>query len=64
MARPKTQVSANQVRSIVAQYKKGGEGNGLVAIADRLKIGVPVVRRVLVDAGVTIRGKGRPVITS
>jgi len=60
MSRSKTKVTANQVRSIVAQYNKGGPGNGLVAIAERLELGVQIIRRVLVEAGVKIRGKGRP----
>lgn len=60
MARPQATVTENQKRSIVAQYKKGGPDNGLVAIAGRLKLGVPIIRRVLVAAKVKIRGKGRP----
>ncbi len=60
MSRPATKVSANHTRSIIAQYKKGGPGNGLAAIADRLKLGIQVVRRVLDAAGVKIRGRGRP----
>lgn len=57
MSRPQTKVSANQQRSIVSQYNKG---IGLVAIASGLKLGVQIIRRVLVEADVTIRGKGRP----
>jgi len=60
MARPETKVSANHVRSILAQYAKGGEGNGLVAIARRLKYGVTVVRRVLAANDIKIRKQGRP----
>jgi len=60
MSRKQTKVTENQKRSIIAQYNKGGEGNGLVAIAKRLELGVQIIRRVLVEADVTIRGKGRP----
>lgn len=60
MSRPKKAVSANHQKSIIAQYKKGGEGNGLVAIAKRLGYGVQIVRRVLADGKVKIRGRGRP----
>lgn len=58
MARPRKTVTSNQQRSIVARYKKG---EGLVEIAEAIKLGIPVVRRVLVDNKITIRGRGRPV---
>lgn len=61
MSRPQTKVTANQKRSIVAQYNKGV---GLVAIAEAVKLGVQIVRRVLVEAGVKIRGKGRPCVAA
>lgn len=57
MARPKVVVSSNHARSIVARYKKG---TGLVALAGEFKLSIPVIRRVLVDAGTKIRGRGRP----
>ena len=64
MARPQTKVNVNTRRSIVAQYKKGGPGNGFTAIAERLGLGIQVIRRVLVAEGVTIRGKGRPALVA
>lgn len=61
MSRPQTKVSANQKRSIVSQYNKGV---GLVAIAATVKLGVQIIRRVLVEADVTIRSKGRPCVAA
>ncbi len=57
MGRTPTTVKSNQTRSIVAKYAKGA---GLVALATEFEIGVGVVRRVLIEAGETIRGRGRP----
>jgi hypothetical protein len=59
MARPQTKVSANQARSIVSRY---GKGEGLVALADDFKYGIQVIRRVLIEAKVKIRGRGRPAV--
>lgn len=57
MSRPQTKVTANQVRSIVSRY---GKGEGLVAIAEAVKLGVGIVRRTLAEEKVKIRGRGRP----
>ena len=61
MARPETKVSANQVRSIVAKYSNGA---GFVALSKEFEYSIPVIRRVLVDAGVKIRKRGRPVVVA
>lgn len=57
MSRPRTVVSSNTQRSIVSKY---GKGIGLVALAEEFKLAVPVIRRVLVENDVAIRGRGRP----
>jgi len=58
MGRPQKKLTANELRSAVARYKKG---EGLAAIADALEYSLPVIRRVLIEAKVKIRGRGRPV---
>ncbi len=58
MARPRIEVTSNQARSMVAKYKKGV---GMKGLAGQFACTVHAVRRVLVDAGVAIRGRGRPV---
>lgn len=58
MARPKRTITANQRRAILSRYPKG---YGLVALSKDFEISIPVIRRVLVEGGVKIRGKGRPV---
>jgi len=58
MARPKIVVAENTRRSIVSKY---GKGDGLVALAAEFEVSLPVIRRVLVDSGSEIRGRGRPV---
>jgi len=58
--RRKTEVTSNQVRSIVARYNKGGKGNGLIGIAEAVKLSPGIVRRVLLEQNVTLRGRGRP----
>ncbi len=59
MSRLTTRVSANERRSIVSRYNKG---IGLVAIGDHYGYSATVVRRVLTEANVEIRGRGRPVL--
>lgn len=59
MARPKVKVSANQTRSIVSRY---GKGEGLVAISEALDLGVQIIRRILGEQGVEVRGRGRPAL--
>lgn len=61
MARTKITATANTVRSMVAKYKNGA---GLVALAKEFDLSVPVIRRILADTGVEIRGRGRPVATA
>lgn len=58
MGRPRTKVGSNQIRSLAAKYNKGV---GLVALAEEFELSVPVIRRVLNEAGAKIRGRGRPV---
>ena len=61
MSRPRIELKANAVRSMVSKYNKGA---GLVALAEEFGISLPVVRRVLAENGVTIRGRGRPVVAT
>lgn len=61
MPRPKIEVTANAKRSMVSKYNKGA---GLIALAEEFELSIPVVRRVLVNAGVTIRGRGRPALAT
>ena len=60
MPRELKEVSAAQVRKIVEMY---GEGKGFKAI--RVALGcqhcIGVIRRTLVDNGIEIKGRGRPV---
>lgn len=58
MARPQIKVASNTARSIVSKY---GKGAGLVVLAEEFELSVPVIRRVLTEGGVKIRGRGRPV---
>ncbi len=60
MGRPRTVVTANQVRSIVSKYNKG---MGLLDLSDEFPYSVPVIRRVLREQKVRIRGRGRPVLS-
>ena len=57
MSRPQTVVSSNQQRSIIAKYRKG---DGLVVLSELFKFSTGVIRRVLKDNRVAIRGRGRP----
>ena len=59
MSRPKAAVTSNQVRSIVSKYRKG---TGLVSLAGEFGFSVPVIRRVLTEQDVSVRGRGRPVV--
>ena len=59
MGRTKVTITANQTRSLVSKYAKG---TGLVALAKEFELSVPVIRRLLDEADVTIRGRGRPVV--
>ncbi len=61
MSRMKTKVSSNQQRSIVSKYNKG---SGLGALAEEFGMGPAVIRRVLADNDVAIRGRGRPAATA
>ena len=58
MSRPKIEVKSNTARSITAKYRKG---TGLVALAKEFELSIPVIRRVITDNGVEVRGRGRPV---
>jgi len=61
MARSKIEVTANATRSIVSKYEKGA---GLVALTEEFELSIPVIRRVLTENGVKIRGRGRPVVAA
>jgi len=58
MARPKIELKARALKQAVKLYEKG---EGLVILAEKYGVSLPVIRRVLAEAGVTIRGRGRPV---
>ena len=58
MARPKTKVTSNERRSIISKYTN--HGYGLVELSELFEYSVTVIRRVLVEANATIRGRGRP----
>ena len=58
MSRTQTKVSSNEQRSIVSKYNKGA---GLVSLATDCGYSIPVIRRVLTEQKVSIRGRGRPV---
>lgn len=57
MSRPKKTVAKRTRESIAKQY---GRGVGLVALAEKYELSVPVIRRVLTEDKVSIRGRGRP----
>lgn len=61
MPRPQIVVKPNTQRSIVSKYNKG---LGLVALAAEFELSTPVIRRVLVDNDVEIRGRGRPAVAT
>ncbi len=61
MSRSKMVVKSNTVRSIVAKY---GKGIGFVELANTFDISIPVIRRVLTENGVKIRGRGRPALVA
>ncbi len=60
MGRPKTVVTANQVRSIVSKYNKGA---GLLDLSIEFDYSVPVIRRVLREKRVRVRKRGRPALS-
>lgn len=57
MARPKVEFETEGLKRLVAAYKNGA---GLVALANQFHRTVPTIRRILTEAGVDIRGRGRP----
>ena len=57
MSRSRIVVKSNTQRSIVSKY---GKGAGLIALATEFELSVPVIRRVLTEGKVSIRGRGRP----
>ena len=61
MGRPKLELSSKVVRSIVGGYTRKRQPLGLVALAEQINVSIPVIRRVLVENGVAVRGRGRPV---
>lgn len=60
MTRPKRTFDANTRRKIAGEYR---HGFGLVAIAEDYKTSAAVIRRVLTEAGVEVRGRGRPAVS-
>ena len=50
-------MSEFEVSKLVADYN---DGMGLIKLSEKYSMGKTVVRKHLVTAGVTIRGKGRP----
>jgi len=50
-------MSEFEVSKLVADYH---DGMGLIKLSTKYSLGKSVVRKHLVDAGVTLRGKGRP----
>lgn len=58
MGRPLKKITANQRRAILVRYPK--KGYGLAMLSKDLGIGIPVIRRVLVENGVKLRSTGRP----
>jgi len=50
-------MSEFEVSKLVADYH---DGMGLIKLSTKYSLGKSVVRQHLVDAGVTLRGKGRP----
>jgi len=61
MGRPKLELNKKTVRTIVSGYNRKRRPLGLAALAEKVGVSIPVVRRILVDEGVTVRGRGRPV---
>jgi hypothetical protein len=55
--RPKTEVSAKDRAKIVKLYS---DGTGLVPLTVLVDLSVYVIRRVLAEEGITLRGRGRP----
>lgn len=58
MARVRKVVTENQKRSILARYEKA---EGFLTISKALDLTAAVIRRTLVENGVKIRLRGRPV---
>ena len=58
MARPKTEMSVNHVRSIVAKYTN--QGIGMIELGKLFHCSITVIRRILVEQKVKINGRGRP----
>jgi hypothetical protein len=65
MPRSKTVISENQRRSIIAKYT-GEKAMGMLEIGESFEtpLTVAVVRRVLVENGIEIRGRGRPCLVA
>lgn len=62
MGRPKLQVNKRTQKTIVRAYTRKVRPLGLVALAEEVKVSIPVIRRILVENKVTIRGRGRPLV--
>lgn len=56
---PQIKLNARDTKKLVNGYTK--KGKGLAALSEEMEISIPVVRRLLEEAGVKIRGRGRPV---
>jgi hypothetical protein len=57
MARKRKEISEAQRRRIIAAYK---EGLGMLKIGNSLGHNVVVIRRVLIENNLVVRGRGRP----
>lgn len=58
MVRPKIEFEVEGLARLIESYESG---TGLVALHNQYHRTVQTIRRVLAEAGVTIRGRGRPV---
>lgn len=60
MGRSKLEVAKSVQKTIVSGYTRQRKPLGLLALADKVTLSIPVIRRVLVENKVTIRDRGRP----
>ncbi len=61
MSRPRVKVTSNHRRSIVSRYGKG-QGFEMIERALKFVYSISVIRRVLTEEDVKIRGRGRPAL--
>lgn len=63
MGRPLLKLGKRDVGTIVKGYTRKVKPLGLVALAKKIEVSIPVIRRILIENEVTVRGRGRPVMT-